>query len=131
MENSGRMDKVNELLRTALADLLRARFGAAAVAITITRVECSPDLRNARVGYSVMTDDLNSARKFWKENGWKISKLLAVEVVLKRHPKLSFVHDDSLRNLAAVEKILGDLEQSGELEAPKKVVKKKKSAPRK
>ena len=80
---------------------------------------------------AVEFDDLNSARKFWKENGWKISKLLAVEVVLKRHPKLSFVHDDSLRNLAAVEKILGDLEQSGELEAPKKVVKKKKSAPRK
>lgn len=102
----GRMARVNKLLRQAISDILRARWGSEAVAITITGVDTSPDLYDARITYSVLTDDKAQAVDFFRRHKGDINKFLGREVTLKRTPRLHFVYDPSLKDAAAVEKII-------------------------
>ncbi len=106
----GRMVRINKLLRHTLSDLLRARWGQEAVAITITAVETSPDLYDSHVYYSVLTDDKATAVAFFRKNVGIISKAMAEEVVLKRTPRLHFVYDPTLKNAAAVERVMHEIE---------------------
>ena len=118
-----RMVRIDKLLRQTISDLLRSRWGQEAVAITITGVETSPDLYDAKVFYSILTDDKALGVRFFRKNNGIISKAFAKEVVLKRTPKLHFIYDPTLKNAAAVERLLNEVEVSM-LPAAKKVTKK-------
>lgn len=109
-EFNARMERVDALLWQTLSELLRSRFRAEAVAITLTGVKCSPDMRHAYIGYSVFDNNREVARDFFRANAGHIGKLLTGLVILKRHPKLHFQYDDSLRNMAAVDKILKEMD---------------------
>ena len=109
------MTRIDKLLYQSLADLLRARWGRETVAVTLTGVKCSPDLFNAHVSYSVIGDDKKSAVDFFRKNGGAVAKALAKEVTLKRHPKLHFVYDESLKNMAGIDRVLQEMEEKQEL----------------
>lgn len=108
--DKGRMVRVNKLLRLAISDILRKFWGAETVAITLTAVDTSPDLYDARVSYSVLTDDKAAAVAFFRKHVGMISKAVAREVTLKRTPRLHFVYDPTLKNAAAVERVMIELE---------------------
>ena len=61
-----RVVRVNELVNREISDVLHTRFQTEAVYITITEVEVSPDLRHARVYYSVIgkEDEIQRADQF-------------------------------------------------------------------
>lgn len=124
-EPISRMTRVNKLLHQATAQLLRARFGRETVAITLTRVECDSNLRDAKVYYSVLGDDKKDAVTFFRKNAGEVGRLLADEVTLKRHPKLHFVYDESLKNMASVDKIIRELECDEVTPLPKLEIKPK------
>ena len=63
-----RMTRVNKLLHQSIADILRRRWSRETVAITLTAVECSGDLRDAKVRYSVLGDDKREAVDFFRKN---------------------------------------------------------------
>ena len=109
-EGIDRMTRVNKLLHQVLAQLLRARWGHETVAITLTGVDCAPDLYDAKILYSVLTDDKASAVSFFRKNKGAVSKALAKEVTLKRMPRLHFVYDPTLKNAANVERILNEMD---------------------
>ena len=54
---SQRIIRVNELIQRELGDILRRHYQSEAVAITITEVRVSPDLRDGRVFVSVVGDE--------------------------------------------------------------------------
>ena len=125
-----RMIRVNKLLRQALSDILRGRWGSEAVAITLTGVETAPDLYDAQVFYSVLTDDKAFAVNFFRKNKGDISKFLAREVTLKRTPRLHFIYDPTLKNAAAVERLMTEIERPVQALPPvKKMAKKKLKKP--
>ena len=110
-EPLGRMVRVDKLIYQSLADLLRAHYGRETVAITLTGVKCSPDLYNAHVSYSVIGDDKAAAVSFFRKHGKNIGRGFAKAVTLKRHPKLHFIYDDSIKKMADVDRILTQLER--------------------
>jgi ribosome-binding factor A len=80
--------------------------------VTVTAVGVTPDLRKARVFYSVMGDEssrrgtqagLNSARKHLRAS-------LGRKIRLKYLPDIEFVQDETLESGVRVEAILKDLE---------------------
>ncbi len=95
-----RIERLNELLREEISELLRRgvkdpRIGGL---VTITEVDISPDLRNAKVYVSVMGTDeervstmlaLRSAAHF-------IQRELRRRLTLRRTPELTFLKDVSL-----------------------------------
>ena len=113
---SPRMRKVNEQLREvvaeAIVDLKDPRIGF----VTITGVDCAPDLRHAIVFYSVLGskeeaaatgEALTSARR-------KIQAAVASEVRLKYTPILEFRIDPSIEHGMRISRILHDLETEEE-----------------
>ena len=95
-----RTDQINDLLRAELSDLLREEVNDPRVhgLVTITRVDVSPDLRQARAYVSVLGSDddrrstmeaLESARPF-------VRRELGTRVKLRYTPNLRFVSDTSM-----------------------------------
>lgn len=95
-----RTERINDLLREELSDLLRRqvkdpRLGGL---VTVTEVDVSPDIRHARVFISVMGSEeeredafqaLEAARPF-------LRRQLGKRLSMRRTPDLSFHRDDTL-----------------------------------
>jgi ribosome-binding factor A len=109
---SRRIDRVNELLRLEISQLLTRQVKDPRLSgvITITEVRAAPDLRTALVLVSVMGDaetkknalaGIQSASKFMRRE-------LRDRVSLRYVPFLSFTLDDSLEN---TDRLMGMLNQ--------------------
>jgi ribosome-binding factor A len=105
---ASRMTRVNKLLHQTLADVLRRRWASETVAITITEVDTSPDLYDAKISYSVLTDDKASAVDFFRKYKGDIAVAMGKEIVLKRTPRLHFVYDPTLKNAANIDRLLNE-----------------------
>ncbi len=116
---SRRVDRVNELLRLEISQLLARQVKDPRLSgvITITEVRAAPDLRTALVLVSVMGDDetkktalagIQSAAKFMRRE-------LRERVSLRYVPFLSFILDDSLESSDRLTGMLNQihLDQSG------------------
>ncbi len=116
-----RTDRINEQLRSEIARILREEATDPRIGIVVlTRVDVSPDLRNARVLWSRLDktplpdddlvpdadpdvqDGLDSAAGF-------VRRRLAQSLALKRVPKLHFQFDPSIavgsRTLARLQEL--------------------------
>lgn len=101
---SQRTIRVNELLRLEISEQLHRRWSSESVRITITAVDISPDLREARIFYSVIgtKEDRVAARRLFE----RISKTLRMEVakrvILKYTPAYRFVEDKGVAHGVSV-----------------------------
>ncbi len=105
--------RVNELLRREIAEILHREFRDAAVRITITAVDVSPDLRNANVYYSVIGDETHqaAAAKFFSGRAKLLQGLVGRKVVLKYLPRFRFVPDDSIQRGNRIIEVLDEIAQ--------------------
>ncbi len=55
---SARLDKVNSVLHHELAQAVNRHLEMDGVLVTVTEVDCSPDLREAKIWFSVLPDKL-------------------------------------------------------------------------
>jgi ribosome-binding factor A len=106
-----RMRRVNEAVREVvsarIAEGLRdPRIGF----VTVTGVETSPDLRQARVYVSVLgSDDERAATLAGLESAHGvIQQALASELRMKRTPTLQFVFDESIDRGMRITELLDD-----------------------
>ena len=117
--NSPRMRRVNEQLREIIAEgvghLKDPRIGF----VTITGVECAPDLRHAVVFYSVLgsEEEAQETAEALRSAARKIQAAVAKEVRLKYTPVLEFRIDLSIEYGAKISKILHELQESEKEEA--------------
>jgi ribosome-binding factor A len=109
---SNRTVRVNELVQREISHILRTRYQSESVAITITEVRVSPDLRDARVFVSVIGDEEEVEEKL----RWLRSKAPAIReevgrrVVLKYLPKFIYVRDNSTIRGARILQMLDEIE---------------------
>lgn len=117
-----RLERVNQLIRDEIADVLRRDIHDPLIGfVTITEVEVSPDLRFAKVFFSVLGDDeqvkqstkgLLRARKY-------INARVAERIDLRYIPKLRFVRDDTAARAQQVEMLLqAEHEEFGDAPEP-------------
>jgi ribosome-binding factor A len=111
---SNRTIRVNELLQREISDILRKRYQSESVAITITEVRVSPDLREARVFVSVIgTDDFATERLRWlRTMASNIREEVGRHVVLKYLPKFDYILDQSAIRGTRILQTLDELERS-------------------
>jgi len=117
-----RTERINDLLREELSDLLRRavkdpRLGGL---VTVTEVEVSVDLRHARVFISVMGSQeehedafraLEAARPFLRRE-------LGKRLSLRRTPDLSFRRDDTLEHGARLLALIQEATSDEETHSP-------------
>lgn len=110
-----RTERINELLREEISDLLRRELKDPRIGglVSITEVDVSPDLQQAKVYVSVLGTDeerddtlkvLTAASRF-------LQRELRKRLTIRRTPELTFLRDDSIEHGA---RILSLLEQTRE-----------------
>jgi ribosome-binding factor A len=110
---SDRMRRVDEAVREVLSDAITRELKDPRVGfVTVTDVDTSPDLRHARVYFSVLgnagvrqrsLDGLNSAHGF-------LQGRVARELRIKHTPTLDFVIDDTAERALRVSRLLEEAE---------------------
>lgn len=108
---SNRTVRVNELVQREISDVLRKRYRSEAVAVTITEVRVSPDLRDARVFVSVVGDDETAERKLkWLRSiARDIREEVGRRIVLKYLPKFEYLPDRSAIRGARILQVLDEV----------------------
>ena len=108
---SGRMRRVNEAVRQVLSEAVGELKDPRIGFVTVTGVETSPDLRNARVYVSV----LGSERKreatlagLGAAHG-VLQARIASELRLKRTPQLAFEYDPTVDRGLRVSQLIDEL----------------------
>jgi ribosome-binding factor A len=111
-----RLVRVNELLKREIAEDIQRNYSMSdfdSGSLTVTRVECTPDLRDANVFVSIfghenerekMIDYLNRHRQ-------EIVRLMVKRVKLKYTPRLHFVLDESIEGGDNILSILAEMER--------------------
>ncbi len=111
----GRMEQVNELLHQHLAEIVNQEVKIEDGLITISYVECSPDLDSAKVAISVLPDKLvGTALKKLRAHSGEIVNALSKKIKLKRTPKLKWVFDPREKNASALDEIFEQIEKERE-----------------
>ena len=94
-----RLERINNQIRQLIGDALIKQIPSTKYGLlTISKVKVSPDLKNAKIFYTVfdaklstleINASLNKKRKFFR-------KILGLKMKTKNIPDLSFFYDDTL-----------------------------------
>lgn len=107
-----RRGRINEEMQKELTMILRRvkdpRVSEAF--ISITAADCTPDLKFAKIYYSVMGGDQKEVAKGLKAASGFIRRELANSLNLRITPELTFVADDSVAYGARIASILNTLD---------------------
>lgn len=103
-----RTARLNEVLREIIADALEevSDEDPRLDLVTVTGVECEPDLRHAKVFYASRREGVADALE---EQRRSLQATINRETHLKRTPLLSFVHDPAILEGEKIETILRGL----------------------
>ncbi|MDR0351415.1 MAG: 30S ribosome-binding factor RbfA [Puniceicoccales bacterium] len=107
-----RTQKISELIRQEMGNILRQDFCDEAKTITITNAIIADDLRYCRITYVALghKNFEKIAAGFFKRNSGKIKRKLVKNINIKHFPELSFELDKSLEKGNHVLKILDGIE---------------------
>ena len=127
-----RAEKVSEAIRQEASIIMHDQLNDPRVGfVTVTKVEVTPDLRTAKIYYSVLGNEedhkrtkeaLDSAMGF-------IRKLIAERINLRIAPEIFLREDRSTEYSVRIEEVLNEIKQSSQPE--KKTRKEAKSEPKK
>ncbi len=113
---SNRTLRVNELVQREISAILRQCYQNEAVAMTISEVRVSPDLRDARVFVAVVGDDELAEKKIaWlRSKAREIRAEVSRRIVLKFLPKFEYVLDRTAARGARIVQMIDQLPPSEE-----------------
>jgi len=108
---SQRIEKINELLRQKLSELIlkEIEFPANAL-ITITKAKTSPDLKYAKIFITVLPDNQRgTVLEILRKNSHHLHKILQKQLVTKFTPNLNFLIDEQEIFASEVDKLLDEI----------------------
>ena len=116
-----RLERVNEVLKRELGDLIRREFSFEAQLVTIQHVDVTPDLKHAHVFISVIGSEpaQREAMAQLHDKRTTLQHELAKRVVLKYTPQLHFKRDESVERGTRILSILDELNLPEPEEKPK------------
>jgi ribosome-binding factor A len=120
---SRRIERINHLLRQEIAELLTREVKDATLSsalISITDVETSPDLRQAKVYFSVYgdEDEIEAARQHLRRASGFLHHNLMERLDLRHTPHLEFVLDRSLARGDRIMRLMRTIEEEREHKQP-------------
>lgn len=105
--------RVGELVKRELSMALHGRWRSESVAITLTEVDIAPDLKKARVYYSVLgnREAVAKAGKFLMSVRNELRRIVGKNIKIKYTPELSFVYDPSVERGMRILEVMDDIER--------------------
>lgn len=114
MASSQRIQKVNELLKRELGRIILKEIEFPRdVLATITRVETSPDLREAKIWVSVMPENqIVLVLRTLRKNIYDLQKKIDKRFKMRPVPKIKFVKEEKLKEAQKIEEILDKIKKN-------------------
>ena len=115
---SNRLLRVNELMQREISTHLHSRYSSESVGITISGVDVTGDLREAKVFFTTVgssEDEVAKAKRLLRSKLAELRSMVAKNVVMRHVPLLTFHHDTSASRALRIE---GLLDQIGGGEKP-------------
>ena len=112
MSQGSRPDRVADQIRSELGLLLTRGVHDPGIGfVTITRVQMTPDLQQARVFYTVLGDDKarESSRRAIERATPFLRRQIGSRLRLKRVPELTFLYDESIASQDRIEQLLNEI----------------------
>ncbi len=111
-----RLVRVNELLKREIAEDIQRNYSMSdfdSGALTVTRVECTSDLRDANVFVSIFghEDEREKMIGYLNRHRQEIVRLMVKRVKLKYTPRLHFLLDESIEGGDNILSILAEMER--------------------
>ena len=106
---SKRQERVNELLKREISTVLQRDFQFKEALVTISAVETTPDLKEAKVFIGVLGKHANQVLEKIKQSRGQIQSAIAKRVVLRNTPILAFRHDTSAQRGLDINHLLDDV----------------------
>ena len=101
---------MNELLREIVAEEIESVDDERLEMVTVTALECEPDLRHATVFVSTLSSvDDTELLEALEEQRRSVQASIGRQARLKRVPELTFRVDETARSAQRIEDILRDL----------------------
>jgi ribosome-binding factor A len=115
-----RLNRVNEVLKRELGELVRREFTFEAKLVTVHQVDVTPDLKKAHVYIGVIgtKEERHAAMAQLHDRRAALQNELARRVVLKQTPQLFFTLDDSMERGTRILSILEELQIPNDPPAP-------------
>lgn len=113
MSRGPRIRRVNELLREVIAEEVARLKDPRLGFVTVTGVDTAPDLRSARVYYSVLGDEAErrDTQEALERSAPHIRHAVGRQVRLKYTPELRFQMDEAINRGLRIEQLLRDLRE--------------------
>ena len=112
MSQGSRPDRVADQIRGELGLLLAREVHDPGIGfVTLTRVQVSADLQQARVFYTVLGDEKardNSARALERAMPF-LRRRIGARLRFKRVPELKFLYDESIAGQDRIEQLLNEI----------------------
>ncbi len=107
----GRMERVNQQLKREVGMIIQRDMSDPRVEfITITAADVSPDLRNAKVYFSVLGMDGHEGAQVALENAQgMIRRLVSKRMNLRHTPEMTFHFDNTIENSSRIEETLKEI----------------------
>ena len=122
-----RRDRVSEAIRKEVSTILHSELKDPRLGfVTITRVELTPDLRSAKVFFSVLgkEEDYKKTREALDSALGFIRKLIAERINLRLAPEIIFKEDRSSEYSVRIQEVLDELKELNEPKKSRRVRKK-------
>jgi ribosome-binding factor A len=117
MSQGSRPSRVADQIRAELASLLAREVHDPGIGfVTLTRVEVTPDLQQARVYYTALGDEKTrtaSGRALGRAAPF-LRRQIGSRLRLKRVPELTFVFDESVAGQDRIEQLLHEIHEHDE-----------------
>ena len=106
-----RLERVRELIKRELSEIVTREIDFRASLVTIQFVDVTPDLKHAHVHVSVIGSPAQQGSAIAKLNEHRVllQHLMSKRVILKYTPRLHFELDDSVEHSVHINKILDGL----------------------
>jgi len=102
---------LNDELRKDLANLIAKEMLFKNALVTISFVDCAPDLGSAKVAVSVLPDTMSdSVIKKLNNHAYLFSQVLRKSTKFRRIPKFRWVADVTEKNAAVIDEIFRQIE---------------------
>jgi len=112
MSQGSRPERIGDQLRSELGQILAREVHDPGIGfVTLTRVQVSADIQQARVFYTVLGDDRarrDTARALDRAAGF-LRRQIGARLKLKRVPQLVFAFDESIAGQDRIERLLNEV----------------------
>ncbi len=118
------IEQTNELLRNKIAEIVARNVDIKNSLITISYVDCAPNMQSAKVAFSVIPDNHvgSSLEKLRKASGL-ITNELRKQTRLRKIPKLTWKFDERGKHVSALDEIFNQIEKEREEDEKEKEAK--------